>query len=163
MAVGNGANSFTDSFSNRDVEIHSVFMVLKLDKDSELCQHSSYKGGDEKHYFRGANGYTRHVTCQDPSCGKTVIRANRRENISMWRWLVMIALTTKWGKAARSRELARTIGRLSIAAEAEEVEPLVPFRAGHAGRAPQTPSPGSAWTCVSRASDWTYQSASPAP
>ena len=26
LAVGNGANSFTDSFSNRDVEIHSVFI-----------------------------------------------------------------------------------------------------------------------------------------
>ena len=72
----------------------------------------------------------------------------------------MIALTTNWGRSARSRELARTIGRLSIAAAAEAVEPLVPFRAG---RAPQSPPQGSDWTCVSQASDWTYQSASPAP
>eukprot|EP00435_Cladocopium_sp_Y103_P035729 s1670_g9.t1 len=168
LAVGESTNRFTDSFSCEDVQIspvkvHSVLMVLKLDKDNELCEHSVYFGGDEKYYHRSANGYTRHVTCQDLSCAKTVIKASRRYNVEMWKYLVIIALTTKWGRAARSRELARTIGRLSIAAaaEAEAVEPRVP-RQLPVGRAPQSPS-GSIWTYVDQASDWSYQSASPAP
>ena len=69
LADGKNANRFTDSLVFEDAQIpgekiNSVLMVLKLDKDTDLCQHSSYNGGEEKHYHRGANGYTRHVICR---------------------------------------------------------------------------------------------------
>ena len=49
--------SFIDS-------LHSSAEVLMVLKDTQLCPHSSYFGGDEREFHRGANGHTRHVTCK---------------------------------------------------------------------------------------------------
>ena len=86
----------------------SVLMVLK---DTKLCAHSSYLGGDEREYHRGANGHTRHVSCKNKDCDCTVISGRRKDGEQMWRYLVQIALCTKWGSAARSRELFASVCR----------------------------------------------------
>lgn len=91
-----------DEFDSLAASAHDVLMVLK---DTQLCAHSSYHGGDEKDYHRGANGHTRQVTCKNSECDKTVISARRRDASQLWRYLVQIALCTNWGRASRSREL----------------------------------------------------------
>ena len=137
--------SFTDSLLTSAPE---VLMVLK---DLTLCSHSSYLGGDEKQFHRGANGHTRHVSCKEDDCNKTVITGRRKVPSEMWRYLVLIALTTKWGQAARSRELFANVCRVRDA-EVEEVDrqrALAPPE-GYPGRksAPSSPAPSTGWTVV---------------
>ena len=84
-------------------------MVLRT---ASLCEHASYHGGQEKQFHRGANGHTRFITCKD--CEKSVILAKRNDPAQLWAYLVTLALCTKWGSAARSRELAATVGRLTL-------------------------------------------------
>ena len=162
-AAGEFTLCFTDSLDDDEnvqqpsEKIHSVLMVLK---DTDLCEHSSYRGGEEKNYHRGANGHTRHVTCQDPACAKTVIMARRRESIAMWKYLVQIALCTKWGKAARSRELAATIARLTVASSDAEHLTLRTCTRDGVGLMPVTPASAgyatpSDWSIVGTESPYT--------
>ncbi|CAK8990843.1 unnamed protein product [Durusdinium trenchii] len=72
-----------------------VLMVLK---DTQVCEHGSYFGGIEREFHRGANGHTRHATCKDQDCNKTIIVAKRKDASQLWRYLVQIALRTKWGR-----------------------------------------------------------------
>ena len=102
--------SFTTSF---DSSAHDVLMVLKVDA---LCEHSTYHGGTENKFFRGANGQCRYVTCKERDCDKVVIRGKRTDPVDLWRYLTVIALTTKWGSGARSRELSSHIGRVRVEA-----------------------------------------------
>ena len=90
-------------------------MVLK---DTTLCEHSSFHGGDERQFHRGANGYSRFVTCKEDSCDKTVIKAKRKTPHELWSYLVQIALCTKWGQAARSRALFNNVCK--VRGEADE-------------------------------------------
>lgn len=63
-------------------------MVLK---DTKLCAHSSYLGGDEREYHRRAHGHTRHVSCKNKDCDCTVISGRRKDGEQMWQYLVQIA------------------------------------------------------------------------
>ena len=78
---------------------HEVLMVLK---DTQLCAHRGYYGGNEREYHRGAHGHTRHIVCKDIECSKTEIFAERKDPGQLWRYLVQIALCTLWGRSARS-------------------------------------------------------------
>ena len=93
------STGFTSTFST---SMHEVLMVLK---EASLCEHSVYHGGSESKFFRGANGQSRYITCKERDCDKVVIRAKRTDPSDLWRYLVMVALCTKWGQAARSRGL----------------------------------------------------------
>eukprot|EP00435_Cladocopium_sp_Y103_P049373 s347_g14.t2 len=90
-------------------------MVLK---ETSLCEHSSYHGGDERQFHRGANGYSRFVMCKVDTCDKPVIKAKRKTPHELWAYLVQIALCTKWGQAARSRALFNTVCK--VRGEADE-------------------------------------------
>ena len=96
-------------FTYNSPPAHEVLMVLK---DTQLCEHSSYFGGNEREFHRGANGHTRHVTCKDKDCNQTIIVAKRKDATQLWRYLVQIALCTRWGSAARSRELFASVCRV---------------------------------------------------
>ena len=69
------------------------FMALNCPK---LCEHSSYRGGEEHKLHRGAHGHTRHVTCKERGCDRTIIVGHRKEPVEMWSYLVQILLCTKW-------------------------------------------------------------------
>ena len=116
---------------------HEVLMVLK---DTQLCEHSSYFGGNEREFHRGANGHTRHVTCKDKDCNQTIIVAKRKDAAQLWCYLVQIALCTRWGSAARSRELFASVCRVRDQAlkDDEDRRALQPPR-GYP-RAPTTPA-----------------------
>ena len=116
---------------------HEVLMVLK---DTQLCEHSSYFGGNEREFHRGANGHTRHVTCKDKDCNQTIIVAKRKDATQLWCYLVQIALCTRWGSAARSRELFASVCRVRDQAlkDDEDRRALQPPR-GYP-RAPTTPA-----------------------
>eukprot|EP00435_Cladocopium_sp_Y103_P024596 s4511_g6.t1 len=134
---------FGASFTDTLPASAEVLMVLK---DTQLCQHSSYLGGDEREYHRGANGHTRHVTCKSSECDKTVISARRKNPEQLWRYLVQIALCTKWGSAARSRELFASVCRVRDAAIQEEqdrtaLEPPHGYPRRSPSRAAPTSSP----------------------
>ena len=96
-------------FTSISPPAHEVLMVLK---DTQHCEHSSYFGGNEREFHRGANGHTRHLTCKDKDCNQTIIVAKRKDATQLWRYLVQIALCTRWGSAARSRELFASVCRV---------------------------------------------------
>ena len=145
-ATTSGA-SFTMHVS--PIPAREVLMVLK---DTQLCEHSSYFGGNEREFHRGANGHTRHVTCKDKDCDKTVIVAKRKDASQLWRYMVQIALCTNWGRAARSRELFANVckSRDRALAEDEERQALQPPQ-GYP-RQPGSPSTAS-WEHASRSKD----------
>lgn len=147
---------FTATLVDEDVKMtsvktHSVLMVLK---DTGLCEHSSYNGGSEKRFHRGANGHTRHVTCKDPACDKSILVARRKEPLQLWRYLVLVAMCTNWGSAARSRALAQSVAICSLKAREEEEFEEKTVGRGYPrlsqGKAPSTPSPSKteAWDLV---------------
>lgn len=105
--VGTDASgSFTDPLQPK---ISDCLMVLK---DTKLCEHSQYLGGEETKFHRSANGHVRQIVCKE--CDRGVIVARRKGEVhQLWGYLVQIALCTKWGAKARSRELASTIARLT--------------------------------------------------
>ena len=152
--------SFTASFVSEDVKMpnvktHSVLMVLK---DTGFCEHSSYNGGGEKRYHRGANGHTRHVTCKDPACDKSVLVARRKEPLQLWRYLVLIAMCTRWGSAARSRSLAQCVAVCSLKAREEEDFEDKTVGRGYPrlsqGKAPSSsPSKSEVWDLVGGSGD----------
>eukprot|EP00435_Cladocopium_sp_Y103_P024701 s85_g6.t1 len=134
---GNFGACFTSSLPS---STHEVLMVLK---DTQLCAHSSYYGGNEREYHRGANGHTRHIVCKDSECNKTVISAKRKDPGQLWRYLVQVALCTLWGRAARSRELFASVCRVREKAlqDQQDRSALRPPQ-GYPGVAPHS-SPGS--------------------
>ena len=147
---------FTATLADEDVKMtnvktHSVLMVLK---DTGLCEHSSYNGGSEKRFHRGANGHTRHVTCKDPACDKSILVARRKEPLQLWRYLVLVAMCTNWGSAARSRALAQSVAVCSLKAREEEEFEEKTVGRGYPrlsqGKAPSTSSPSKseAWDLV---------------
>lgn len=75
-------NSFTDSAPVM-AKCHDVLMALRA---PHLSEHSSYHGGAEKQFHRGANGHTRHITCKE--CGGNVIQGRRKEPLQLWSYLV---------------------------------------------------------------------------
>ena len=99
--------SFTDCLATS--AHHEVLMVLK---EVPMCEHCSYNGGNENKYFRGANGHCRYLTCKERECDKTVLSCRRKEPAELWRYLVVVALCTKFGTAARSRELFSNVCRV---------------------------------------------------
>ncbi|CAE7722529.1 GIP, partial [Symbiodinium necroappetens] len=101
------------------------FMTLRAEN---LCQHSSYKGGDEKKYHRSANGHSRQIMCKEPECDKPVIQANRREPARLWAFLVQIALCTLWGRRARSRALFQRVTMVRGEAQEERERELDELR-----------------------------------
>eukprot|EP00434_Breviolum_minutum_P011223 symbB.v1.2.009904.t1/scaffold605.1/size182108/4 len=108
-------DGFTDALTMPAVTRTSeCFMVLK---DTKLCEHAVYNGGEEKQYHRGANGHTRHITCKQ--CDRNVIIARRKEPIQLWAYLTQVALCTKWGTASRARGLASHVAQLSLEDDAE--------------------------------------------
>jgi len=118
-----GRNSFTFPL-NVVVKTHDALMALRT---PVLCEHSTYHGGDEKQFHRGANGHTRHITCKE--CGKNVIGGRRREAVQMWSYLVQVAMCTKFGSGARSRALAARVADLTTRAlEDQRPSTLTPTR-----------------------------------
>ena len=79
------SKSFTDT-----LQCHEVLMALRA---PALCEHSVYRGGQERQFHRGANGHTRHITCKD--CEKNVITARRKDPTQLWSYLVQLAMCTK--------------------------------------------------------------------
>ena len=79
---------------------NEAYMILRAD---DLCEHSSYKGGQERRFHRTANGHSRQIMCKEPECDRAVVAASRKEPIRLWAFLVQIALCTLWGRKARSR------------------------------------------------------------
>ena len=118
------ATSFTNYVDTTSRQ-HEVFMVLK---DTSLCEHSVYFGGNERQYHRGANGHTRHIRCREPDCNSTVILARRKEPAQLWKYLTLIALCTKWGKEARSRELAQSVAKQTLLALEDAAPPLLSLK-----------------------------------
>ena len=102
-------NRFTDSLPV-ETKCFDVMMALRA---PQLCEHASYHGGSERQFHRGANGHTRHITCKE--CNKSVIVARRKEPVQLWAYLTQIAMCTKWGSAAKSRELAARVAQLTVA------------------------------------------------
>ena len=132
------APSFTNYVDTTSRQ-HEVFMVLK---DISLCERSSYFGGNERQYHRGANGHTRHIRCREADCNSTVILARRKEPVQLWKYLTLIALCTKWGKEARSRELAQSVAKHSLLA-LEDAAPVLPLK-----NEPNAKSPPPGWSLV---------------
>ena len=64
-------------------QCHDLLMALRA---PHLCEHSSYHGGAEKQFHRGANGHTRHIACKE--CGRNVIQGRRKEPLQLWSYLV---------------------------------------------------------------------------
>ena len=121
--------------------------------NTSLCSHSSYKGGKEKKFFRGANGHTRFVTCKEAECDKSVILAKRREPEQLWRYLVQIALCTLWGAAARSRTLFSDVTQARVTAlEADERDAALNPPRGYPhkteGVLPSSPARSDRWHVV---------------
>ena len=126
--------SFTDCLATS--AHHEVLMVLK---EVPMCEHCSYNGGNENKYFRGANGHCRYLTCKERECDKTVLSCRRKEPAELWRYLVVVALCTKFGTAARSRELFSNVCR--VRGEAlEEREKKAAMRPTKPPTAPGSPS-----------------------
>ncbi|CAE7252473.1 RE1 [Symbiodinium sp. CCMP2592] len=70
-----------------------VMMVNKI--GDEVCEHCVYNGGSERKLHRAANGHSRSVSCKEPDCDKVIFTAKRKEPAELWRFLVLVALTTK--------------------------------------------------------------------
>ena len=111
------------------------FMALNCPK---LCEHSSYRGGDERKLHRGANGHTRHVTCKERGCDRTIIIGHRKEPIEMWSYLVQILLCTKWGASERSAGLFRRV--CQVREEHQALQDQAPL-AGYPKKASQPATP----------------------
>ena len=128
-----GENTFGPSKSFADsLPCHEVLMALRA---PALCEHSVYRGGQERQFHRGANGHTRHITCKE--CEKNVITARRKDPAQLWSYLVQLAMCTKWGSFARSSELARNVARLTL----ENVDgQAAPLRSSLPLRTPTAPS-----------------------
>ena len=142
---------FTNSFEYEEPckSTEETFMVLH--ERTDLCEHAACNGGDERHFHRGANGHTRHVTCKD--CSKTVLKAYRKNGTQLWSYLFQIAMYTFWGRAARSRSIAQTAANYADE-KAEEMYPTaVRTTRKWGGTSPPSPSrsPSSpdAWSMVS--------------
>ena len=91
-------------------------------RNTDLCEHSSYRGGDEKKFHRSGNAHTRGIHCKEPECNRAVISGRRREAVTMWSFLVQVAITTLWGRRARSRALAQRIAVVRAEAQEEKEE-----------------------------------------
>ena len=111
------------------------FMGLNCPK---LCEHSSYRGGDERKLHRGANGHTRHVTCKECGCDRAIIIGHRKEPIEMWSYLVQILLCTKWGAPERSAGLFRRV--CQVREEHQALQDQAPL-AGYPKKASQPATP----------------------
>eukprot|EP00435_Cladocopium_sp_Y103_P008740 s1884_g2.t1 len=106
-------------------------MVLR---DEALCEHSSFHGGSENKYYRGANGQSRYVSCKERDCEKVVFKCKRTDPSDLWRYLVMVALCTKWGQAARSRGLFQRVCQVrGEALEARERQQQLQLHLRHHG------------------------------
>ncbi|CAE7616057.1 RE2, partial [Symbiodinium sp. CCMP2592] len=86
---------------------------------TNLCEHASSKGGREKKFHRAANGHMRSIMCKEPECDKAVIQAKRKDGVSLWSFLVQVALCTLWGSRARSRALFARVGQVRAEALSE--------------------------------------------
>ena len=129
------STSFTSTFST---STHEVLMVLK---DDSLCEHSVYHGGSESKFFRGANGLSRYIACKESDCDKVVISGKRKDASSLWRYLVMVALCTKWGQAARSRGLFQRVCKVrGEALDARERQQQLGDAASGSPTSPASPS-----------------------
>ena len=148
------------SFTDFPLKVTDSFMVLKQHK---LCEHSSYCGGEERQFHRGANGYTRHITCKD--CDKSgVILARRKEPAQLWAYLVQVALCTKWGRVARSRELAASVAHHTTKALTDGYAPPAispPPKSAAAAR--PSPSRASVATASNATDEWDVISAASPP
>ena len=94
---------------------HDVLVNLR----TNLCEHASSNGGREKKFHRSANGHTRSIMCKEPECDKAVIQARRKDAVSLWSFLVQVALCTLWGTKARSRALFSRVGQVRAEALSE--------------------------------------------
>ena len=94
-----------------------ALMALRCPK---LCEHSSYNGGSEKKFHRGANGHTRFISCKEKDCDKTVIVGHRREAVEMWSYFIQILMCTKWGQDARSAGLFRRVCQVRVQHDHEQ-------------------------------------------
>ena len=137
-----------DKFSNHfeiDSNESEVLMVLKTE---DLCEHSSYKGGNERNFHRSANGHVRQFWCKEPECNKAVITGRRREPLTLWKYLVQVALCAKQGSKARSRELFQRVTTVRLAALEERETELragpPPKQQGHAS----PPGAAGSWLVV---------------
>ena len=119
----------------RRKRVAESFMALNCPK---LCEHSSYRGGDERKLHRGANGHTRHVTCKECGCDRTIIIGHRKEPIEMWSYLVQILLCTKWGAPERSAGLFRRV--CQVREEHQALQDQAPL-AGYPKKASQPATP----------------------
>ena len=50
------------------------------------------------------------ILCKEGECNRSVIQAQRREPSQLWKFLVLVAMCTKFGKKARSRALFQRVG-----------------------------------------------------
>ncbi|CAJ1448790.1 unnamed protein product, partial [Effrenium voratum] len=145
-----------------------VYMVLK--DYGGLCEHSICAGGLEKKFHRGANGHARYITCKESECNRNVLNVNRREPAQLWRYLVTIAMGTKWGTNARSREQFNRMTNVKLLAledKSPEKQKHSPYPA-----APSTPTtkcspsgrPGSPeWEYIDTGSEPSSAKPPPAP
>ncbi|CAE7548475.1 RE2, partial [Symbiodinium necroappetens] len=114
-------------------------MVLK---DHDLCEHAEYFGGNEKRFHRSANGFTRAIMCKEPECGKAIIQAHRKDAVELWKFLVLIAVGTKYGRKARSRALFQYVGRLRFEAKVLEDKKEAGDATHHGGKPVATKTQG---------------------
>ena len=142
---------FTNSFEYEEPckSTEETFMVLH--ERTDLCEHAACNGGDERHFHRGANGHTRHVTCKD--CSKTILKAYRKNGTQLWSYLFQIAMYTFWGRAARLRSIAQTAANYADEKAEETYPTAVRTTRKWGGTSPPSPSrsPSSpdAWSMVS--------------
>ena len=98
-----------------------ALMVLRVE---ELCEHSSYRGGEERKFHRSANGHVRQVLCKEGECDRAVLQAHRKEPVEMWKFLTMVGPGTKWGKKSRHRVWLQTLSHAQLeAAELQKPPP----------------------------------------
>ena len=108
-------------FASGKNERQSTAETFVTFKNTDLCEHASSNGGDERHFHRAANGHQRQVMCKKDSGGRAVISAKRREPVQLWSFLVQVAMCTLWGTRARSRALFQRVTQVRVQA-LEEVE-----------------------------------------
>ena len=95
-------------------------MVLR---DNDFCEHTSQHGGDERCFHRSANGFTRSILCKELGCDKAIIQTQRKDPAELWKYIVLIALGTKYGKKARARAIYQTVSQLRFEAKQLEERP----------------------------------------
>ncbi|CAE7745994.1 RE1 [Symbiodinium sp. KB8] len=111
--------TFTNASEFSEKALAESYMTLR---NTDLCEHSSYRGGDEKKFHRSGNAHTRGIRCKEPECNRAVISGRRRQAVTMWSFLVQVAITTLWGRRARSRALAQRIAVVRAEAQEEKEE-----------------------------------------